>query len=304
MTPNKFPLLATLDDDALLAFQQQATQRKVPAGEQLLVEGGKNDRLYLIASGKMEVRREHRGNVLPIGFIGGGDICGEHSLLRTGRASAAIYSIADSVLYELPGELITQQYKKNTNFKRAIDLVMERRKVNAALALNPLFSALPVDVRQSMYHVGEMVSFACGEVLVQEHDCDIERCYLLLSGKADSTIEVSGQSGKTIHTDTCSMGDQVGEITLLTHPMQIKTVTARSAITALCISNKTLHTFRMGSLDFALALHENTRLQMTRHMNLLIPIIGEAQARAATLDRMIPLALYRNPEQQMTQPFT
>jgi len=274
------------------------------AGEQLLVEGSSNDRLYLIASGKMEVRKRHRGNELPIGFIGGGDICGEGSLIKTGRASAAIYSIADSNIYEIPGKLVSWQYRENAHFRRAIDLVMERRKVNAALALNSLFSALPVDVRQSMYHVGEMVSFARGEVLVHEHDSDIERCYLLLSGEAESTIAVPNSSNERVHVAHCAMGDQVGEITLLTHPMQITTVTATSAITALCISNKTLHTFRMGSLDFALALHENARLQMAHHMNLLIPKIGEAKARAATLDRMIPFKLYRNPERQMAQPFT
>ncbi|MDQ6964774.1 MAG: cyclic nucleotide-binding domain-containing protein, partial [Mariprofundales bacterium] len=200
--------------------------------------------------------------------------------------------------------LVAYQYRENDHFRRAVDLVMERRSVNSALALNPLFSALPVDVRQSMYHVGEMVSFTPSQTLLHEHDSDIERCYLLLTGRADGSIAVPGRAKESIAVDHYSMGDQVGEIALLNHPVQIKTVVASSAITALCISNKTLHTFRMGNLDFAMALHENTRRQMIHHMNLLIPKIGEAEARAATIDRMIPLELYRNPERQMTQPFT
>ncbi len=303
MTKDRFPLLATLDDDALDAFQRQASCRQVNAGEPLLEEGSENDHLYLVASGRMVVRKRHRGRELPIGFVKGGDICGERSLLHAEQTAAAVYGASESEVYEVPGSLVARQYRENAHFRRAMDLVIERRQVNAALALNPLFSVLPMEVRQSMYHVGEMVRFARGEEIIHQYDRDIQRMYLLLSGEAESSITVPDASRKRLTVARHAMGDQVGEIALLTTPMRIATVTITTAATALCISNKTLHTFRMGSLDFAMALYDNTRRAMVRQMDLLTPEIGADRARAITLDRMVPLERYRNPEQQMAQPF-
>jgi len=303
MTREKFPLLATLDDSSLRNFQQHATCLHIEKGEQLLAEGRENNHLYLVSSGKMVVRKQHQGRELPIGLVGGGDVCGERSLLQDQPTSAAIYGIAATKVYKISGKVVLQQYENNAHFRRAINLVIERRHTNSALALNNLFSVLAMEVRQSMYHAGEMAYFDRGDILIRQYDRDIRRSYLLLAGKVKSTIVVPDDSNQSITVSHHSMGDQVGEIMLLSDPVRIATVTAATPVTALCISNKILHTFRMGNLDFAMALYDNTRSAMMKQMNILIPKIGEKKARAATLDRMIPLDLYRNPEKQMEQPF-
>ncbi len=302
MTPERFPLLATLDDSALEAFRRRVTVRRVNAGEQLLEEGRENNFLYLVVSGRMEVRKRHRGRELPVGFVAGGDICGEASLLRHDATTATVRGLSESEVLAIPGELIARQYDVNPNFRRAVDRVMERRRVHTALAMNELFSVLPVEVRQSMYHVGEMGCFSTGALLVREHDRDIRRSYLLLDGEAEGTMEVPDGSGEVLSLRRYVLGDQVGEIAALRVPERIATVTALVPTSVFCISNQILHTYRMGNLDFALALYESTRRQLQRQCTLLTPHVGAQRAQEMTVARMVPFDQYRDPQKQMHFP--
>ncbi|RMH50360.1 MAG: cyclic nucleotide-binding domain-containing protein [Zetaproteobacteria bacterium] len=302
LTGERFPLLATLDDAELAGFRRAARRIAVCAGERLLEEEKRNDDLHLVASGRMVAQRTHRGRQIPIGFIGPGDIFGEQSLLQDRRTTASIHAESAGEVWRVPGRLVRRQYDGNGRFRRAVDLVMERRMVHTALALNSLFSVLPAEVRQSMYHTGTMVRFPAGAELQRQHDRDIRRSYLLLEGEAVGSITLSDPPGRVVEVARFGPGDQVGEIAVLDVPERIMTVTAHTPLTTFCISNETLHTFRMGNIDFALALYENSRRLLQRQCDLLAGTTGIDRARRMTVDRLVPFDRYCDPHQRKAHP--
>ncbi|MDX8409422.1 MAG: cyclic nucleotide-binding domain-containing protein [Mariprofundales bacterium] len=301
-TKVQFSALATLDDDQLMRIYDQAQCIKIAAQTPLLQEGQCNDALYLVVQGRAVVRKSHRGQVVELGYIGEGELVGEWSLLSGTQVGADVVSDSAMQLYRIPGSLIVELYRSTSSFQRSLDMVCERRLVLSALALNPIFSILPVGLRQSMGYIGDFIQVAVGDALVNEGDRDLRFMYLLLSGETQTTIRIPGEEG-VLAISHQGVGDEIGEIALISGHPRVATVRAIQPVKALRLSNKTIHSFRLSNLDFSLALYESTKRKMRQNMQALIPEIGENAARECTLNIVPSFDQFQQPEKHIAPLF-
>ena len=96
------PLFSALDEEAANALRASMVERTLDRGEVLFSEGDRGDRLYVVTSGKVKLRRtaaDGRENVLAI--IGPGEMFGELSIFDPGPRSSTAAAITDLTLLEL-----------------------------------------------------------------------------------------------------------------------------------------------------------------------------------------------------------
>jgi len=298
---DRFPLLATLDDDALTLWQQRAESLAIPSGQVVLQQGAIGSALYLVEQGLFLARQCCGKRGVDVGEIQSGEIFGEGGLVRTPRVGADVIALQNSVLHRIPAELVLEQYAHNISFHRALDRVCSRRLMISALAMNPIFSRLPVGLRQWMEYIGESVEFASGEVLVVEGD--MRFLYLLLSGRAERRLLLHDADNTTVLVSELGFGDGVGEVAIVLGGTNTSEVRALTPVRALRLGNKTIHDLRLRNLDFSLALYENSQSKMRHDMKLLEPLLGVEQARGYTMDRLPSFVDFQQPEKQMAPLF-
>jgi predicted acylesterase/phospholipase RssA len=107
-------LFGGLDEDALDEIAAQLEWLLVPGGVRVCRQGDAGDCLYVVASGRLAVIREHGdGREEVLGQKGGGDSLGELSVLTGSPRSATIRALRDSVLARLSrerAELLLRKY--------------------------------------------------------------------------------------------------------------------------------------------------------------------------------------------------
>ena len=85
---------------------------ELQAGEELLREGTRSERLFVLRSGRVRIEREHLGGRIPLATAGAGDVLGELAFLDGEPASATVvveepvaaHVLLDSDLAELLAE--------------------------------------------------------------------------------------------------------------------------------------------------------------------------------------------------------
>ena len=85
------PLLDGASDAVVQRLASLMTGVRIPAGEVLVTEGGRNRQFFLIEQGTVRVTRAGE----PVAELGAGDFVGEVSLLGDGRANATVTALTD-----------------------------------------------------------------------------------------------------------------------------------------------------------------------------------------------------------------
>jgi CRP-like cAMP-binding protein len=100
VTPERLrraPLLASFDEPELAAIAELAGEAELPAGHELIRQGGPADGAWLLESGGLAVvRKLPGGGELPLAALGPGALVGEISLLRDEPRTATVRAIAPS----------------------------------------------------------------------------------------------------------------------------------------------------------------------------------------------------------------
>ena len=117
------PAFVHLPAPALELLAHAAERIQVPAGTTVLVEGGRSDRFYVIASGEVEVTQ--RGRLLRT--EGPGDFFGEIGLLRDVARTATVGTTEDSELLVIEREDFLTAISHGAESIRAFDDVIARR---------------------------------------------------------------------------------------------------------------------------------------------------------------------------------
>ncbi len=98
----KTALFREMDPASLLALAQAAKPEEFARGSFVVKEGEQGDRLYIIVSGRVEVRRDFaKDRSEPVAEMGEGEVFGEIALLHGGLRTRSIRTLQKSVLLSL-----------------------------------------------------------------------------------------------------------------------------------------------------------------------------------------------------------
>lgn len=284
-----FPLLATLFPDEQKRFAAAARPMEYVAGVDIIHEGQQPRDLYLVREGLLQVNKRHGDRIVEVGSITPGEIFGEASIVYDAPAGAGVRTSEPTTLIALPGEMVRDVLAQNDRFLRALRQLAERRSAASALAVNPLFSVLPLAVREVILYNSRMVSLQPGEQLFHQGDKNTGLMYLVLGGELEISVPHPQDQTRRLVFAKAASGDEIGEIALLCNNPHAATVTAITPARLMTIRGESVLAWNRRYPDFKLALHACVQRKLQHSMQALIPLVGEAKAKALTLDLLQPL---------------
>ena len=119
----RIPIFAPLPGPALERLAAQLELVSAPAGTEVVRQGDRGDRFYVIGAGKLEVTVDGS----PAGSLGPGDSFGEIALLRNVPRTASVTARDASSLYALGREAFLDAVTASPPSARAADAVVGAR---------------------------------------------------------------------------------------------------------------------------------------------------------------------------------
>jgi CRP/FNR family transcriptional regulator, cyclic AMP receptor protein len=99
-------IFAVFTDDELVRLLKICHFRRIPAGEYIFREGDPGDRLYILISGKVEIRLGSGNESRPLDEMSPGDCFGEMAIVDSGPRSAHAIAASDSIVIEVLQETV------------------------------------------------------------------------------------------------------------------------------------------------------------------------------------------------------
>lgn len=198
-------------------------ERKVRAGEDIIVQGDIGDNFYVVESGSFAILIDGKGEVnraLP------GQSFGELALMYNQPRMATVRALEDAVVWGLDG---------STFRKVIIDIAYRRRMLHKdLLGKVPLFATLsPAEVAR-IAEALVPISYAQGETIISQGDVGQE-FFILAEGTTEITL-IGEDGGPAQKVNELGPGDYFGELALLTNAPRSATVTAITPVQCLVLS--------------------------------------------------------------------
>ncbi|HID37306.1 MAG TPA: cyclic nucleotide-binding domain-containing protein [Ghiorsea sp.] len=288
-----FPDLAVLYPEDLEVMFEAAEVQTFAANEPVITEGQEGKYLFLVKSGLLRVVKHHAGSTYEVATIAPGDVFGEASILYKSKAGAEVRAMDDCVLYAIPKQVVQDVLQSNERFMRATTQLAEKRSAASALAVNPIFSTLPMAVREVVLFNAKFFSLQPGEVLIAEGDVEDNHMFIILAGELKVRIVHPNEKGKNIELATLSSGDEAGEITVVTNLPHMATVAATGQVRVLAIRNSCIVAWANRYSDFAYALYGLVYRKLTQTQEVLKNILSPREAKILTLYTMPSLEEFK-----------
>ena len=289
---NTFPDLRVLYPDELQLLFSSADLISFKADEPVIEEGQKSESLYLVKSGQLLVNKRHEDSVYEVGSITPGDVFGEASVLYQGTAGAEVRAVDDCELYVVPAETVHMLFDSNERFLRATTQLAERRAAASALAVNPVFSTLPMAVREVALYNAKYVSVKEGEVIIHEGD-EASFMFLILAGRVEISFQHPSElDGKIIVAERGS-GDELGEISVITGYPHGATVKALEPVRVLALRNACISAWSGRYSDFGYALYGQVYHKLKENRAMLRAVLDDKEARKMTINTIPSLEDYK-----------
>jgi len=289
---SKFPDLCVLYPDEFQLLSESAKPISFKANEPVIVEGQEGKALYLVKSGQLRVNKQHDDTVYEVGSITPGDVFGEASVLYQGKAGAEVRAIDDCELYAISPETVQTLLESNERFLRAITQLAERRAAASALAVNPIFSTLPLAVREVALYNAKFVGVKEGEVIIHEGD-EASFMFVVLAGKVSVSLQHPSHLGQQIAVATRGSGDELGEIAVITGYPHGATVTALEPVRVLALRNLSIAAWSGRYSDFAYALYGQVYRKLKENRKILSEVLDDREARELTINNLPPFENYK-----------
>ncbi|WNG59534.1 cyclic nucleotide-binding domain-containing protein [Archangium gephyra] len=207
------PLFADLERDAFIDLVGRMGYRSIKPEEVVSREGEATDRLHVIVAGKAEVTRRAEGEDRTLGFLGGGSIFGELSLLTGALTTASITAVSDIEVFEIRREHLNAVAKSFPSVPQVLATFAQKRMERNLMATSPLFQPMPESDRAALLQRFTFRALQPGEkVLVEgEHSPGL---FLVLAGEL--VVQKEDPAGGTVRLGVLREGEVAGEISLLT----------------------------------------------------------------------------------------
>src|SRR5215207_7105399 len=184
----KAPLFAGLEDEAASALAAAMGTIKLNRGEVLFHEGDKEDRLYVVVSGKIKLGRSGsagRENLLAI--LGPGQMFGELSLFDPGPRSATVTAVTDTVFASLSHEDLLRWLEGRPVVARGLlaQIAGRLRKANDVNA-DLVFSDVPGRVAKALLDLADRFGRTADDGVHVHHDLTQEELAQLVGASRET----------------------------------------------------------------------------------------------------------------------
>src|SRR5262249_14048588 len=136
------PLFAALERDAFVDLVSRMAYRSSKLDQTLSVEGRGGDALFVIVAGKTEVTRLVGGQPKTVGFLSGGSIFGELSLLTGAPPTATVRALTDVEYFEVSREDLNSVAKAYPTVTAALADFAQQRMARNLIATAPMFQEI------------------------------------------------------------------------------------------------------------------------------------------------------------------
>lgn len=217
------PLFAALEREAFLDLVYRMAWRSVPPGTVMSQEGETGDHLHVIVAGKAEVTRLTEGQRKTLGFLGGGSIFGELSLITNTSPTASVTSTLDTEVFEVRREHLNAVARNHPSVPQVLAEFAQQRMARNMMATSPLFQQLPESDRAALL---ERFTFRAlqprDKALVEGEPSP--GLFLVLAGEL--VVQKGDPGGGAVSLGILREGEVAGEISLLTGANATATVAA------------------------------------------------------------------------------
>jgi CRP-like cAMP-binding protein len=207
------PLFVALSAEAFVDLVAAMGYREAGPDGRVLKEGEGGDSMFILVAGKGEVTRQLEGEPHTLGFLGGGAIVGELSLLTGNPPTASVTAVNDLEYFEIRREHLNQVAKSHPEAHEALAKFVQQRMARNLLKMSPMLLDLPEADRVALLGHFRLRALSANEkVLVEgEHS---QGLFLVLAGEL--VVQKEDPAGGRVNLGVLREGDVAGEISLLT----------------------------------------------------------------------------------------
>jgi CRP-like cAMP-binding protein len=185
---SKAPLFSALDEEAADALRASMVELRLERGQVLFNEGDLGDRLYVVVSGKVKLRRtsaDGRENVLAI--IGPGEMFGELSIFDPGPRSSTAVAIIDVSLLELGQAEVRAWLVDRPEVAESLLHQLAQRLRHASEQMADLvFTDVPGRVAKALLDLSRRFGRQDGENIRVDHDLTQEELAQLVGASRET----------------------------------------------------------------------------------------------------------------------
>ena len=231
-------ILSHLDRHTLKVLARAFSFVGVNAGTEVMRQGDPGDGLYLVVSGRLQVKRLRAdGSVAILGELSNGELLGEGSLMTSEPRYATVEAVIDTLLIRLPRADFQKLVERDPDRVRSLtDLIAKRQEAGhkerfrpvprdlvAFLRTVPLFAALSKRQILDLEMHLRWLHLPGGKELMKQGEAP-DGLYVVVGGRLN--FEVLDGLGAPVRAGTFGRGDIIGELALVTGEPRTATVTA------------------------------------------------------------------------------
>jgi ATP-binding cassette, subfamily B, bacterial len=120
-------VFAGLPDDAIAAIAAQTRPEVAEPGQDVVRQGERGDRMYLVDEGRLDVLVEGPGGERTVSTLGPGDLFGEMALLGGAARNATVRATTPCRLFSLVESDLTALLERHPSIRAEIERVMQAR---------------------------------------------------------------------------------------------------------------------------------------------------------------------------------
>ncbi|MDQ6979496.1 MAG: cyclic nucleotide-binding domain-containing protein [Mariprofundaceae bacterium] len=247
-------MLASLSAGELIYLRTLTVGFRSGRGVQVIKEGQQNNYLFLLKSGVLKVEKTYHDRLYSLAYITPGQMFGESSFLYGTAAGATVTTIETCDIYQIHSHEMHAILDGNEQFKREVIQTSEYRLASGALAVNHVFHSLPTSAREIILYNARFVKLNEGELLYRDGDSSNHFMCIVIGGRAEISVDNPDCFGERIILGEVAVGDEVGEIALVTEEPHTANVRALTLLRLLMVSTDTILAFRDRYHEFSTAL--------------------------------------------------
>ena len=198
-----------------------------------MVDGGADDRLYLIVEGRAEASTTEPSGTVPLATLEQGELFGEIALIEPGgKRLATVTAVDPLLLLSLAAADFRRVLEDDPEARAAFEKVADDLLITKFLKQASPFSTLSGERLRRLAARLERLEVPAGEIIIRQGETG-EECYLLRSGR----VEVLARRAQSRERNLATLGpgSLFGEAALLTDEPRNATVRALEPCTLLAL---------------------------------------------------------------------
>jgi CRP-like cAMP-binding protein len=206
------PLLGSLPKAAKQSLALRGRLEKIPTGLTLIQEGARENSVYVLVDGEIEIAKNgNRIALLSSGLFGEGALLGE-------PRNASVSTTVPSLVLKLEARTM-ERFIESTMLKAELEHIRTVRDEAYSSVLKSPLGHLPDSILDLLFHIGRVESYRPGRPVIEQNE-NSKDVFILLEGEA----RIHTQE-KTLH-QVLGPGTMIGEMALVHNAPRNATVTA------------------------------------------------------------------------------